>query len=72
MAWPRRRNDYDDDHLHHHDCFLLTAPCRCIACLDAQRYDKDHYKLALGQLNTVRHLVQNVQKDYVRMVKYGA
>jgi len=34
-------------------------------------YDKDHYKLALGQLNTCRHLVQNIQKDYVRMLKYG-
>ena len=35
-------------------------------------YDKDHYKLALGQLNTMRHQVQNIQKDYVRMLKYGA
>jgi nucleolar GTP-binding protein len=34
-------------------------------------YDKDHYKLALGQLNTCRHLVQNIQKDYVKMLKYG-
>ncbi|XP_017003343.2 nucleolar GTP-binding protein 1 [Drosophila takahashii] len=34
-------------------------------------YDKDHYKLALGQLNTARHLVDNVAKDYVRLLKYG-
>jgi nucleolar GTP-binding protein len=34
-------------------------------------YDKDHYKLALGQLNVAKHLVQNVSRDYVRMLKYG-
>ena len=34
-------------------------------------YDKDHYKLALGQINTARHLVENVAKDYVRLLKYG-
>lgn len=34
-------------------------------------YDKDHYKLALGQLNTARHLIDNVAKEYVRLMKYG-
>lgn len=34
-------------------------------------YDKDHYKLALGQVNTARHLIDNVSKDYVRLLKYG-
>jgi len=34
-------------------------------------YDKDHYKLALGQLNTCRHLIEQLCKDYVRMLKYG-
>ncbi|GAB6031966.1 Nucleolar GTP-binding protein 1 [Chamberlinius hualienensis] len=34
-------------------------------------YDKDHYKLALGQINTARHLIDNVSKDYVRLMKYG-
>ena len=34
-------------------------------------YDRDHYKLALGQLNTARHLIDNVSKDYVRLLKYG-
>ncbi|KAK7092444.1 GTP-binding protein 4-like [Littorina saxatilis] len=34
-------------------------------------YDRDHYKLALGQLNTARHLVDNVGKDYVRLMKYA-
>ena len=34
-------------------------------------YDRDHFKLALGQINTARHLVDNVAKDYVRLMKYG-
>jgi len=34
-------------------------------------YDKDHYKLALGQINTCRHLIDNISKDYVRLLKYG-
>ncbi|KAG7276069.1 hypothetical protein CRUP_020591 [Coryphaenoides rupestris] len=34
-------------------------------------YDKDHYKLALGQLNIAKNLIDNVAKDYVRLLKYG-
>ncbi len=34
-------------------------------------YDKNHYKLALGQLNTAKHLVEQVAKDYVRLIKFG-
>ncbi|XP_012217920.1 nucleolar GTP-binding protein 1 [Linepithema humile] len=34
-------------------------------------YDRDHFKLALGQLNTARHLIDTVAKDYVRLLKYG-
>lgn len=34
-------------------------------------YDKDHFKLALGQINTARHLIDNVSKDYARLMKYG-
>lgn len=34
-------------------------------------YDKDHYKLALGQLSTARHLIDNIAKDYLRLLKYG-
>ena len=34
-------------------------------------YDRDHYKLALGQINIAKHLVNNVARDYVRMLKYG-
>ncbi|KAJ4772686.1 Nucleolar GTP-binding protein 1 [Rhynchospora pubera] len=34
-------------------------------------YNKDHYKLALGQVNTARNLISKVAKDYVRLLKYG-
>lgn len=34
-------------------------------------YDKDHYKLALGQMNTARNLIDKICKDYVRLLKYG-
>eukprot|EP01095_Lingulamoeba_sp_RSL-Kostka_P000569 TRINITY_DN1084_c0_g1_i3.p1 TRINITY_DN1084_c0_g1~~TRINITY_DN1084_c0_g1_i3.p1 ORF type:complete len:669 (+),score=262.39 TRINITY_DN1084_c0_g1_i3:153-2159(+) len=34
-------------------------------------YDRDHYKLALGQLNTCKHLVDNLGSDYVRLLKYA-
>jgi len=34
-------------------------------------YDRDHYKLALGQINTAKQLVDAVARDMIRMVKYG-
>lgn len=34
-------------------------------------YDRDHYKLALGQLATARSLVDGIARDYVRLLKYG-
>jgi len=34
-------------------------------------YDKDHYKLALGQLHTARNLIDQIAQDYVRLLKYG-
>uniref|UniRef100_F1KX82 Nucleolar GTP-binding protein 1 n=1 Tax=Ascaris suum TaxID=6253 RepID=F1KX82_ASCSU len=34
-------------------------------------YDKDHYKIALGQVNTARHLIDNIAREYVRLMKYG-
>mmetsp|Transcript_14331 Transcript_14331/g.23661 ORF Transcript_14331/g.23661 Transcript_14331/m.23661 type:complete len:649 (+) Transcript_14331:103-2049(+) len=34
-------------------------------------YDKDHYKLALSQLNTASHLIDNIGKEYLRQLKYG-
>jgi len=34
-------------------------------------YDRDHYKLALGQINVARSLIDNVAKDYFKLLKYG-
>jgi nucleolar GTP-binding protein len=34
-------------------------------------YDKDHYKIALGQISKARNIVDNIAKDYVRMMKYA-
>lgn len=34
-------------------------------------YDKDHYKLALGHVRGSRNLIDNVAKDYCRLIKYG-
>lgn len=34
-------------------------------------YDRDHYKLALGQVNVSKRLVDTLARDYVRLIKYG-
>lgn len=34
-------------------------------------YNKDHYKLSLGQLNIAKHLIDKVASDYVKLLKYG-
>jgi len=34
-------------------------------------YDKDHYKLALGQVNTAKSLIDALARDYIRLLKYG-
>ena len=34
-------------------------------------YDKDHFKLALGHVKATRNIVDNLAKDYVRLIKYG-
>jgi len=34
-------------------------------------YDRDHYKLALGQINSVKHQIDNISKDYLKLLKYG-
>ncbi|KAL9655088.1 hypothetical protein ABK040_008869 [Willaertia magna] len=34
-------------------------------------YDKDHYKLALGQLSSCKTVVDAIARDYVRLLKYG-
>ncbi|KAM1034090.1 hypothetical protein ACFX2A_038395 [Malus domestica] len=35
-------------------------------------YNKDHYKLALGQINTASKNIGNISKDFVKLLKYGA
>jgi len=34
-------------------------------------YNKDHYKLALGQINIARKICSDVAKDYVRLMKFS-
>ncbi|KAF2443263.1 nucleolar GTP-binding protein-like protein [Karstenula rhodostoma CBS 690.94] len=34
-------------------------------------YDADHFRIALGQLNTAKSLIEAVARDYVRLIKYG-
>ena len=34
-------------------------------------YDRDHFKLALGQINTAKNLISTISKDHLRMMKYG-
>jgi len=34
-------------------------------------YDRDHYKLALGQVGACKKIIDNIAKDYVRMMKFS-
>jgi nucleolar GTP-binding protein len=34
-------------------------------------YDRDHYKIALGQVNTTRGVIDNIGKDYARLLKFA-
>ena len=34
-------------------------------------YDRDHYKAALGRLNTTRHYIDQLGREYVRLLKFG-
>lgn len=34
-------------------------------------YDKDHYKIALGQINNLKNIIDNIAKDYSKLLKYG-
>mmetsp|Transcript_48680 Transcript_48680/g.150337 ORF Transcript_48680/g.150337 Transcript_48680/m.150337 type:complete len:644 (-) Transcript_48680:232-2163(-) len=34
-------------------------------------YDRDHYKLALGQVNASKKVVDNIAKEYVKMMKFA-
>jgi GTP1/Obg family GTP-binding protein len=31
--------------------------------------DADHFKVALGQVSTARHLIETISRDYVRLLK---
>ncbi|KAF5004315.1 hypothetical protein FDECE_9187 [Fusarium decemcellulare] len=34
-------------------------------------YDADHFRIALGQMSTAKHLIETISRDYVRLLKYG-
>jgi len=34
-------------------------------------YDADHFRIALGQLSTAKHLIEQIARDYVRLIKYA-
>ncbi|CAK4023623.1 Nucleolar GTP-binding 1 [Lecanosticta acicola] len=34
-------------------------------------YDADHFRIALGQLNTAKGLIETLARDYIRLLKYG-
>lgn len=34
-------------------------------------YDADHFRIALGQLSTAKHLIETISRDYVRLIKYA-
>ena len=34
-------------------------------------YSRDHYKLALAQLNTAKSLIDNIGKDYLKLLKFA-
>ena len=34
-------------------------------------YDRDHYKIALSQLNIAKQLIINIGNDYIKLLKYG-
>eukprot|EP00428_Durinskia_dybowskii_P053406 CAMPEP_0170336270 /NCGR_PEP_ID=MMETSP0116_2-20130129/69177_1 /TAXON_ID=400756 /ORGANISM="Durinskia baltica, Strain CSIRO CS-38" /LENGTH=548 /DNA_ID=CAMNT_0010589657 /DNA_START=80 /DNA_END=1723 /DNA_ORIENTATION=+ len=34
-------------------------------------YDRDHYKLALGQVNATKKIIDSIAKDYVKMMKFA-
>lgn len=34
-------------------------------------YDKDHYKMALGHVNVVNKVIQNVSKEFLKLLKFG-
>ena len=51
-------------------CKLLTAFAIDKDLLNTL-YDADHFRIALGQLSTAKHLIETVSRDYVRLLKYA-
>jgi len=50
--------EYDKLHPFYRELFNLT-------------YAKDHYKVALGQINSLKSQIQKVGADYTKLLKYG-
>lgn len=34
-------------------------------------YDKDHYKLALGHVKATKNMIENMSRDYLKLIKYA-
>lgn len=34
-------------------------------------YDRDHYKIALGQVNAARHAIERIEKEHERILNFG-
>lgn len=34
-------------------------------------YDKDHYKLALGHVKSTKNMIENMSRDYLKLIKYA-
>ncbi|EPR79129.1 Nucleolar GTP-binding protein 1 [Spraguea lophii 42_110] len=34
-------------------------------------YDKDHYKMALGHINISKRIIEDIVKEYLKLLKYG-
>ena len=34
-------------------------------------YDKDHYKLALGHVKSTKNMIENMCRDYLKLIKYA-
>ena len=51
-----------------HPKFVLTSSDKDLL---NTLYDADHFRIALGQLSTAKHLIETVSRDYVRLLKYA-
>ena len=57
----------DEDDLLEKDGLLASTDKDLLNTL----YDADHFRIALGQLSTAKHLIESVSRDYVRLLKYA-